>query len=204
MYLGQTVQQSHLHPPLFTQTTRTRLRICLLDQNTANNSEWKWISLFMCFCRFHPLHLTVLHMFPLHCCVCTRAASIFVCVCVCVCAPVLCLSTGKCVWRLDHSVLLLPSGCVSDDQGDEAEDEDSDVSRVHCPRMLLKKLQTVNEFCPFTMQQRLRSSADFWYEQHEESILWGLNLLLNAPEDASANKSRLTCNIQRLGRTNSD
>lgn len=52
-------------------------------------------------------------------------------------------------------MLLLPSGCMSDDKRDEAEDEDTDVSCVHGPRVLLKTLWTVNEACPFTMQQGL-------------------------------------------------
>lgn len=58
---------------------------------------------------------------------------------VCVHLPA-CYSTGQCVWGLDHSVLLLPSGSVSDDKRDEAADEDTNVSCVHGPRMLLKKL----------------------------------------------------------------
>lgn len=47
--------------------------------------------------------------------------------------------TRQCVWGLDHSVLLLPSGCMSDDKRDEAQDEDTDLPCVHSPRMLLKK-----------------------------------------------------------------
>ena len=45
---------------------------------------------------------------------------------------------GQRVRGLDHRVLLLPSGCVSDDKRGQATDENSDLSCDHGPRMLLK------------------------------------------------------------------
>lgn len=42
-------------------------------------------------------------------------------------------------------MLLLLSGCLSDDKRNEAEDDDSNVSCVHCPGVLLKRVETVNE-----------------------------------------------------------
>lgn len=45
---------------------------------------------------------------------------------------------GQRVRGLDHRVLLLPSGCVSDDKRGEATAEDSDLSCDHDPGMLLK------------------------------------------------------------------
>ncbi|KAM7374593.1 hypothetical protein PAMP_007240 [Pampus punctatissimus] len=43
---------------------------------------------------------------------------------------------------------------MPDDKRDEEEDEVSDVSCFHCPRVLLKKLKTVNEACPSMIQCR--------------------------------------------------
>lgn len=49
-----------------------------------------------------------------------------------------CVPAGQRVRGLDHRVLLLPSGRVSDDKRGEAPDEDSDLSRDHGPRVLLR------------------------------------------------------------------
>lgn len=52
-----------------------------------------------------------------------------------------CVPAGQRVWGLDHCVLLLPFGCVSDDKRDEAPDEDSNLSCGHDPPMFLKTQQ---------------------------------------------------------------
>ena len=188
----------------------------------VGNREKLQVNFFVSvFLSFHLLHLIVLHMFLLHCCVCTCAASVFVCMRVCVCG---CVHACVCVCMCVRVPVLhvSPQGSVCEDW-----------TTVYCCyplavcqmiREMKRRMKTqtyhvstalecswtrqwmspVFFFFFLTMQQRLCKSADFWYEQQEESILWGLNLLLNAPEDASANKSSLTCNIHRLERTNSD
>lgn len=99
------------------------------------------------------MYLMLVDVLLLHGCVCT-CVLLYVFACLSACS-----STGQFVWGLDHSVLLLPSGCMPDGQRDEVADEDTDVSCVHCPRMLLKKLWTVNEACPFTVHQRVARAS---------------------------------------------
>ncbi len=41
------------------------------------------------------------------------------------------MSLGQCVWGLDYSILLLPSGPLSDDQRVEEEAEDTDLHRFY-------------------------------------------------------------------------
>lgn len=135
-------------------------------------------------------------------CVCVLNASCTVCLHLGVC-----LSTGQCVWGLDHSVLLLPSGCMSDDKRDEEENEDTDVSCVHYPWVLLKKQKTEeNEASPSTTKCRKQDQLRLlvWIAWRINTI-WGLNLLFNVSGDAPANKSSLPYNIQRrLERTKFD
>lgn len=95
--------------------------------------------------HFSSYHVPIL--LPLHCCCVCVLLYVFACRHALICPA--CLSTGKCVWGLDYSVLLLPSGCMSDDKRNEVEDENSDISCVYYTRMLLKKQQMRSFFFSF-------------------------------------------------------